>query len=475
MTLKEFVKSLSVYGFLPVFTKFAGLLLVPIYVRVLSQYDYGIAELILSIVGFVTYLINLEFYGAIGRFYFDRGTHAERQNLISTGLYMTLISALFVASVCLAFQGRLHDLLFKQGQYHVELRMGLLWAVISAVSTYLSILPRYEKKGRLYVLYNIISVSVKLLSTILFVVVLRLGIRGILYGHIAGAACSSILYAYFSRKYLVLYFTTQEARRIAKFALPLVPGVFMVGIYQPTMRFLVSRVYNVETLALLSFAFRMVNIMTIVETGIRLSWRPMLYENIRRASFGPEYVRISRFAGSMLLLIGIVISCLSKELVTLLGTSKYLEASKLIGFLAIGNVIINLDSLRGFGYELAKKTHYITLIEIIARGLGLLFLWLLAFQIGLAGIGLAFIIPSLLSYGLKVNYTKRIINLSSINLAEAMLWLIAAMSIVFAWLDMHILVRVGLLALAIPIALPWQGIIRGKKKYSRSGHYYENR
>ena len=69
MTLKEFVKSLSVYGFLPVFTKFAGYLLVPIYVRVLSKYDYGIAELILSIVAFVTYLINLEFYGAVGRFY----------------------------------------------------------------------------------------------------------------------------------------------------------------------------------------------------------------------------------------------------------------------------------------------------------------------------------------------------------------------------------------------------------------------
>ena len=60
MNLKEFLKSLSIYGILPVFTKFAGFLLVPIYVRVLSQYDYGVVELIVSTISFATYLINME-------------------------------------------------------------------------------------------------------------------------------------------------------------------------------------------------------------------------------------------------------------------------------------------------------------------------------------------------------------------------------------------------------------------------------
>ena len=105
MTLREFIKSFSFYGFLPVFTKFAGFLLVPVYVRVLSQSDYGIAELILSTVGFLTYVINLEFYGAVGRFFFDRESLRGRQKLISTGLYLTLASALVVAALGLVFQG----------------------------------------------------------------------------------------------------------------------------------------------------------------------------------------------------------------------------------------------------------------------------------------------------------------------------------------------------------------------------------
>ncbi|MFZ2799739.1 MAG: hypothetical protein WAZ30_05905, partial [Syntrophorhabdus sp.] len=141
MTLREFIKSFSFYGFLPVFTKFAGFLLVPVYVRVLSQSDYGIAELILSTVGFLTYVINLEFYGAVGRFFFERESLRDRQKLISTGLYLTLASALVIAVLGLVFQGSAHALLFPRGNYQSELRLGLLWAVISAVSTYLSILP----------------------------------------------------------------------------------------------------------------------------------------------------------------------------------------------------------------------------------------------------------------------------------------------------------------------------------------------
>ncbi|MDI9529218.1 MAG: oligosaccharide flippase family protein [Candidatus Cloacimonadota bacterium] len=456
MTLREFIKSFSFYGFLPVFTKFAGFLLVPVYVRVLSQSDYGIAELILSTVGFLTYVINLEFYGAVGRFFFDRESLRGRQKLISTGLYLTLASALVVAALGLVFQGSAHALLFPRGNYLPELRLGLLWAVISAVSTYLSILPRYEKKAGRFVLFNVITVLVKLLSTVLFVVVLRMGIMGILWGHICGASCSTVLYTLSSRKFLILDFSWPEAAEIARFSLPLVPGILLIALYQPLMRTLISRVYDLKALALFSFAYRLTTLMALVESGIRLSWRPLLYENIRKASFGNEYIRISRFAGTLILLFGIVIICMARELILLIGTRQYLDSLYIIGFLVVSNILINLESLRGFGFEVAKKTYMITIIHVSSRALGLLFLWQVATRFQLAGIGIALLIPPLLDYLVKVSYTKKRIGVSTFSGQEALLWLLVAGAVTMSLLQAHLVLRMLILLAALACAVPYK-------------------
>ncbi len=456
MTLREFVKSFSVYGFLPVFTKFAGFLLVPVYVRVLSQADYGVAELILSTVGFLTYIINLEFYGAVGRFYFDREDLQGRQRLISTGLYLTLASALVIAALGLVFQGSAHALLFPRGNFLAELRLGLLWAVISAVSTYLSILPRYEKKAGRFVLFNVITVLVKLLSTVLFVVVLRMGIQGILWGHICGATCSTVLYALSSRKFFILKFSRPEAVEIARFSLPLVPGILLIALYQPLMRTLISRVYDLETLALFSFAYRLTTIMAIVESGIRLSWRPLLYENIRKASFGKEYIRISRFAGTLLLLLGIGIISVARELILVIGTRQYLGSLYIIGFLVVANILINLDQLRGFGFEVAKKTYMITIIHVASRALGLLYLWLAASRFQLAGIGIAVLIPPLLDYLVKVSYTKKRIGVSTFSGKEAWLWMLVAGAVTMSLLQSHLVLRLLAVLAALASAVPYK-------------------
>lgn len=422
MSIKEFVKSLSIYGVLPVFTKFAGFLLVPIYVRVLSQYDYGIVELILSTISFLTYLMNLEFYAAVGRFYFDRDDFKAKQRLVSTGMQLTIASIIVVVILFHFTKTYIHQALFNSGNYSLELQMGLLWAAISAISTYLSILPRYEKKAGRFVLFNIITLIVKLTSTIVFVVIAKLGIKGVLLGHIAGAMTSCILYGLFAMKYLKLEFSYREAKEIIRFSLPLFPGVILIGVYQPLMRTLIARVYDVNTLAIFSFAIRISTILVIVSTGIRLAWRPMLYENLNKKSFGIQYGKISSFAASALLMLGIATISFSREIVALIGTSQYFDSVKILGFIIIGNILWNLDSLRGFGFEVAKKTYWIPIISGTSRLLGVIFLVFVSPKFGLMGIGIAMSLPQLIDYIVKVYYTKLLIKSPSIGISELILW-----------------------------------------------------
>jgi len=288
------------------------------------------------------------------------------------------------------------------------------------------------------------------------VVVLRMGIKGILWGHICGASCSTVLYALSSQKFIILDFSWQEANEIVRFSLPLVPGILLIALYQPLMRTLISRVYDLEALALFSFAYRLTTIMALVESGIRLSWRPLLYENIRKASFDNEYIRISRFAGTLLLFLGIVIISMARELILVIGTRQYLGSLYIVGFLVISNILTNLDSLRGFGFEITKKTYMITIIHVASRALGLLFLWQVASRFQLVGIGIALLLPPLLDYLVKVSYTKKRIGVSTFSGKEALLWLLVAGAVTMSLLQAHLILRLLAVMAAIAIAVPYK-------------------
>lgn len=454
MTLREFIKSFSAYGFLPVFTKFASFLLVPVYVRVFSSADFGIVELVLSTMNLVVFAMSLEFYGAIGRFFYDRETTKEKQVLISTGFGLTLISALLVSSFCYVFIKQLHEMIFPVGDYYSLIRIGLLWSVLSAISTYLSVIPRYLKKAKQYVLFNSVSLVIKLTSTIFYVLVLKTGISGILWGNVTGDVVAIILYWISSSRFIRAYFSIEEARKIISFAIPLVPGVLIIGLFQPMFRSIMGRNYSLEELGIFSFASRIATILVIVETAIRLAWRPLLYENIKKADFGASYFKISKLVGAMLLLTGIAIIGVSKEIISIIGTSEYLPGRILIGGILIAQILQNLDSLRGFGYEVAKKTYMVSIITIVSRAIGIVFLIYAAKPFGLFGAGAAFMLPLLISYPIKATYTKRFISVDTKNLREAILWLLLVIVYVMSIYDLSLIFRITAILSSLVIATP---------------------
>ena len=472
MSLKEFIKSLSIYGILPVFTKFASFLLVPIYVRVFSAREFGIVELIVSSASFVIFLINLEFYGAVGRYFFECESLTEKRKLISTGLLMTLLMAITVLCVGMLLQKEISLVVFSKIMYLPEIRLGLVWAVFSAISTYLSVLPRYLKKAKVFVLYNAVSFTVKLLSTIFFVVVLKLGVAGAIWGNLAGAVTATILYSTASISYLRPMFSWAYLKSISAFSLPLVPGLLLTTLYGPTMRTTLARVYSLEHLGLFSFATKIVTVMALFETSMRMSWKPMLYENIGKKYFGDDYLRISTFMGKVLLAMGILIAAFSPELIHIIGTAEYFDASKLVGILLIGNIFKNLNMLRGFGFEVAKKTYLLSIVRIVTFIVGLTFLRYISPLTGIVGIGIAFALPAVINYIICFRYTQKVINREDRYTSELWLWIILLATSALLSCGAAIQYRVFSLLLMMLVLKPWKDAvsIQGKLRDMLSSH-----
>jgi len=439
--LKGFFKDISVYGILPVIGKFAGFFLIPIYTRVFSSYEFGIVELLVTLASFLMFACNLEFYSAIGRFFYERDTLFNKRMLISTGLFLTLF---FTVIVILLFLSLENIIIFKYldaGDYQFEYKLALVWVFFSAIYTYLGILPRYDKKPKLYVLITGSSLLVRIGSTILYVLVFNAGIAGVIYGHITGSFLSTVLNAIVSGKYLRFMFSWEEAKEIMKFAFPLVPGLLLIGLWHPLSRSFISKFYSVETVGLLSFAVRITSVMAILNSAIQLAWKPLLFENLHKDSFKNDVVSISRIVVFATLYTSVILSLFSPEICLYIGTKEYYDSAVLIGFLSLTSSIEILTGIRGFGPLVTKKTYQLSMFDLIRVMFGLGILFLIKDKFGLFGIGLAFTLPAFIKYILLVSITSKKLDIKFHNKTEILLTMILALCIIAIFLSPRLLIR----------------------------------
>ena len=197
---------MSIYGILPVAGKFIGFFLVPIYARVFQSTELGQVELITTLVSFLVFLINLEFY-------------------TSTGLWMTVLSTLIVLLFCFLFQDSILRYYLNDPSLSYVLKIGFIYLAIDGVATYISVIPRYTKKAKQYVVNNVSSILIRVLSTIFCVCVLNTGIVGVLYGHIIGTLSCLLLNAIISKQFLAFSFNFQDSKLIFWYSIPLIPSI----------------------------------------------------------------------------------------------------------------------------------------------------------------------------------------------------------------------------------------------------------
>jgi O-antigen/teichoic acid export membrane protein len=201
--LKNFTKSVFIYGFAPTFGKFIGIFLLPIYTRVFTPGEYGVIDLFNVILYFFTVFIDLQIYSAIGRYFNETKNIKNRQVLISTAFWNEIGLSLFVIFFISIFSRSINLRLLHTLQYQNAFLIALLWLPVSCIFTYLSVIMRYEKKPLLFLIVATVQIIVKVSVSLITILIFKWGIVGIFIGQIAGDFIGSILFFIYLKKYII--------------------------------------------------------------------------------------------------------------------------------------------------------------------------------------------------------------------------------------------------------------------------------
>ena len=450
--LKKFIRSFSIYGLIPVFGKFISVLLLPLYTRVLTPEDYGAQDVLVQLAIFFTFLINLELYSGVGRYFYDKKDIIEKKKLISTGLWLTLIFGVIIVLLAFIFNGALYNLFFESQKHKIAFYLTILWAPISAIYTYFSSVMRYEQKPKLYFALSNIQLIIRILATILFVVVFRFGVMGVILGHIVGELIAILMFGFFLRQYFGFYFNKIDLKSILSFSLPMTPAVLIISFQKPLIRYLTVNYLSIVELGYYTIALQIASILSFVQFGLQSSWKPYLYEMIQKPDYENEVKRIYNLFLGAASLVCLLIVFNGKLLLKILTTPAYFPAGSIIGFVTVTSMLEIIRQISGCGPIIVKKTKYITYIELVASIATVLFFIALHHYIGIIGLAVAFFGGILVKFIWGWILTKKFTQINLDVLPTIfILSILIIISIMYATLDISPLISIILSIVAIGV------------------------
>ena len=219
--LRRLATTGGAYTAASVLSKVIAVALLPLYTRYLTLDDYGAAEVLFAAVVVASIVVRFGLIEAILRFYY-RDDEDPREVVKSSFAGLFWLSTLG-ALVLLPFAGPISEaLLVHPAPGLARIAIGGLWVL--TMWEFMLTLFRLEERARAYFLTTILNVLASIGLTVVLVVGLEEGARGLLIGsYAAGGAFVLGLIAWQWRR-LSLRFDPRLLRRLFRFGLPTMPA-----------------------------------------------------------------------------------------------------------------------------------------------------------------------------------------------------------------------------------------------------------
>jgi O-antigen/teichoic acid export membrane protein len=391
----ESVKSFFIYGISIGISKFAGVVLLPVYTRYYSETEYGIIDIIQTVVNIVTIFGILQLETSLQRYYYEVD-EKNRKKIASTILIFTTSISLGLMLVLQFFASRISEICFQSVQYSRDLIIAAFMIPLINISTISYVIIRYMKKTTLFSVITLLQIAVSAVSTIFFILYCNLGITSVFYGQLLGYIILICIQFMYLRDLYIWSFNYKNLKQLLAFALPQFPARIGSTVNAYFNRFLILGVLSVSSIGLYSVALKCASIISIVQTAFVLVWNPFLYETIGNPN---QRVILKKYFKYVLCGVGIfiaVISLFSKEFIILITSPDFYDAHYYVGGLSLYIGLFIIKEYVDIGPRVTKKTAFISYTYIISAIINCLLLYFFTRHCGLYGVVWAMIFTNIL-------------------------------------------------------------------------------
>lgn len=412
---KELIKNTIIILLGKFCTQFLSFFLLPLYTSILSANEYGIYDLIVTYVALFVPVISLQIEMAIFRELIDVRSNCEKiSKIISSGIFSVVLQ--FV--IC--FIGYYLISIFINIPYKNYIILNILAVMVSNVFMQIA---RGLGKNVEYSISSVIAGVSTILLNILFLVVLKFNVEGMIISSILSNILAAIYIFISCKLYKKIKYSSVSKRtihKLLKYSLPLVPNGLIWWIINVSDRTIISIFLGTGANGIYAVSNKFSSILMQIFNIFNLSWTESASLHIndegKNEFFSGVFNKTLKYSLVVCLLIIVTLPFLFNILIS----QSYSEAYIYIPILLIGMIFNIIVSFLGSIYVAKKLTKEVAKTSFGAGVLNILINVFLVKYIGIfaAAIStvLAFLIMSIFRIVDVQKYVKLEINFKEFNI-----------------------------------------------------------
>jgi O-antigen/teichoic acid export membrane protein len=384
--LKRLASSLAAYQLADIVSKFIAVLLLPVYTRYITPAGYGVVELLANGVIFVSIVIRFGMIEAFLRFYFTDEDRDRRDALARQAIGFLLI-ATTVAAAALAIAAAPLSRVVLGYRDPTTFRVAVLglWSFTNLELAYG--LLRVDERLRLYAIASLSNVLMTVAASVVLVVGVGDGARGLLLGNYGASTIVLVCLWYAMRRRLRAGRTGAHASTrmaaLLRFGLPTVPAEASVYALSIVDRYYIFHDRSQALAGLYSIAIKLAGAVAFIVRAFQYAWPPLAYSVTDDAEAGRLYGLVTTY---YLLVSGWVVAglaLLGRWILRLLAAPSFYGAYRALPWVALGWALYGLwvvflviagraqVTTRNFPASIAGLAANVVLLLVLVPGLGL--------------------------------------------------------------------------------------------------------
>lgn len=378
---KKFFRDLGIYGLGVIGTRIITFLMLPLYTYFVDKSDYGYFDLCLNICLLLIPVVTLQLREGAFRFLLVSQSEDERTSII-TCVYKQFFVNLLIGTIIFFFIYFSFDISYLP-------ETAILLAVMSFHEIILQV-TRGLGKNKVYATSNFLNAFFIGILSVLFIVVMKMGVEGIYLTNIL-ARLLSIAYIEFNshtfRHFSLKLNAWHNCKHILGYTLPLIPISMCYWVTSSCDRLFIKHFIGLEMNGLYAVAVRLTLIIQTLSIVFYQSWQEtalLQYESKDRDAF------FSKVFSSYAFVLTFILICYTFALKMCYGwliEARYSESLKFIYPLGVAALLNALaTSFYDLGYQCAKETKRAINAVLLTAILNLILNMLLVPRIGIWGV-----------------------------------------------------------------------------------------
>lgn len=394
--IPKVLENATLYSGAAFLQKGIGFILLPFYTAYLTPEDYGIMNLLNSVIGFFSILILLSLNGAAARLHYKEEYAKKRACLWGTLLILVIINSLFWTGAAVSFHKYIIDPFLDGISFWNLTIFSLLNVFFSPLYLFFQQWLQTNEQGRQYSINMLVNFLLTTSLNIVFVAIFKMGVLGVLMSSLV----SSLVFFVYS---IIVFLPKVKLcldKKIAKesytYALPLVPHSIAGYLSVMLDRVLLNKLATASTLGIYSVANQFGSIVNYFTDSVNQAYAPWFMKECKNGT--PDNMKINQMALSAISVysyISMLITIFTPEVINVMTTgNSFNEAWIPVVFICYGSVFNAIYYFFSMPLFLSY-TNCIMTITITRLLVNAVLNIILIPQLGYIGAGIAFCVSTI--------------------------------------------------------------------------------